>query len=154
VPIVLLGIIVVIVLLWSTGALSNRMNAGLKRAALVIGGILLLVLLVRAGRPGIAAVGAALAFLLRYLGPVLARLLEFLLVRRSNEAPKEPPAPAPTQMTPAEALEILGLGEGASIDEIRKAHAELIKKVHPDRGGTAYLAARVNLARDLLLSGK
>jgi curved DNA-binding protein CbpA len=55
-------------------------------------------------------------------------------------------------MTRAEALEVLGLVEGASDDEVRDAYSSLIKKVHPDRGGTAYLATRVNLARDLLLA--
>ncbi len=55
-------------------------------------------------------------------------------------------------MTKDEAYQILGLQSGASLDEIRHAHRTLIKKLHPDQGGTAYLAARVNQAREVLMS--
>ena len=49
------------------------------------------------------------------------------------------------------ALEILGLSEVASKDEVAKAHRKLMQKMHPDRGGTEYLAKKINAARDYLV---
>ena len=55
-------------------------------------------------------------------------------------------------MTRAEAYEVLGLKPGANEEEIRAAHRRLMQAAHPDHGGSDWLAARVNLARDVLLS--
>jgi hypothetical protein len=57
-----------------------------------------------------------------------------------------------TRMSRAEALKILDLQEGASDDEIRDAHRRLIVRIHPDRGGSTFLAAKLNEARDVLLN--
>jgi hypothetical protein len=87
-------------------------------------------------------------------------LLESYLDRRfpawrqdaqGNTARGQGSAAAGGKMTDQEAYQILGLQPGAGRDEIGRAHRTLMKKLHPDQGGSTYLAARVNEAKDTLL---
>jgi hypothetical protein len=55
-------------------------------------------------------------------------------------------------MSAGEALEILGLAQGATAADVSAAHRRLLQLVHPDRGGTNYLAAQINRAKELLLA--
>jgi curved DNA-binding protein CbpA len=54
-------------------------------------------------------------------------------------------------MDESEALEVLGLERGAAPEEIKQAHRRLMAKLHPDSGGTTFLAMQINRAKDILL---
>lgn len=84
-----------------------------------------------------------------------AQLLDSYLQQRfPGEAPfgQEPPSgDSGGSMTRKEALAVLGLAEDAGDEEIVAAHRKLMQKLHPDRGGNDYLAAKINQAKDCLL---
>ena len=89
-----------------------------------------------------------------------ARLLQAYLDRRfagrrEDAYADADPGPArrrPSAMTAEEAYEVLGLAPGAPDEAVRRAYKDLMKRLHPDQGGSTYLAARVNQARDVLLN--
>jgi len=91
--------------------------------------------------------------------PEGARLLETYLDRRfsgwreadEGQTQARRSAGGSGAMTRDEAYEVLGLAKGASAEEIIRAHRALMKKFHPDHGGSTALAARVNQAKDVLL---
>ena len=93
----------------------------------------------------------------RRLDPQAAQLLDAFMERagqarsgsqqqRSRQGP-----PGSAAMTLEEAYAVLGLSPGASREDIHQAHRALMKKYHPDQGGTTYLASKINEAKDVLL---
>ena len=99
---------------------------------------------------------------LRNSDPKGALLVEACLDRRSQdwrgwrsggEAREEPTQPR-GRMTSEEAYDVLGLEEGAREEEIRAAHRRLMMKLHPDQGGSTYLASRINEAKEILVRHK
>jgi hypothetical protein len=94
----------------------------------------------------------------RFEDPASAEVIEAYLDRahpdwrehmaRAEESPRPSDG---ARMSREEAFDILGLAPGASAEDIRRAHRELMLKLHPDRGGSTYLAAKINEAKDVLL---
>jgi hypothetical protein len=94
----------------------------------------------------------------RFADPQSAQILEAYLDRvhpswREDLGQQEGGGGASSsgKMTREQALDILGLKPGASEEDIRRAHRELMMKVHPDHGGSTFLAAKINEAKDVLL---
>jgi uncharacterized membrane protein len=98
--------------------------------------------------------------LCRASDPEGGRLLEAYLDRRfpgrrkaaQGDGNAGPTGSDRNAMSEKEAYEILGLPPGAGEEDVRRAHRALMKKLHPDQGGSTYLATRVNQAKDVLLS--
>ncbi len=61
------------------------------------------------------------------------------------------PPPGDNDMSEAQALDILGLPDDADYDAVIAAHRRMMQKMHPDRGGSTYLAAKINAAKELLV---
>lgn len=136
---------------------ARQLSRQRLRTALVWAVIGVILILLATGRVNwlVALVGGIAALLSRAL-PLLVQLAPiFLRARRAGAQGAgertEPPRSGNARMTREEALEILGLETGASEAQIVEAHRRLMQKIHPDRGGSAYLAAQLNKARDVLL---
>jgi hypothetical protein len=89
--------------------------------------------------------GAAISALV-LLGPVV-----WSWWREGTRRPRSPSPRPPGPMSRAEALEVLGLTDPVTEAEVREAWVRLMRVAHPDGGGSDWLAARVNQARDVLL---
>jgi hypothetical protein len=92
----------------------------------------------------------------RVSDPESAQLIEAYLERarpdwRAQANGRQAQAPPSGAMTREEAYRILGLEPGADEAALREAHRRLMMKMHPDMGGSSYLAAKINQAKDLLL---
>jgi hypothetical protein len=141
----LLGCASLLALMAALGMFSRAQVASIKHLAIwmaAIGGLLLAVLLFFTGRGGVA-VGA-----LVMLGPLVWSWVTEATPRlRRARGPSRARAGG---MSRDEALEVLGLKPGASQSDIQAAYVRLMRAAHPDQGGSDWLAARINQARDVL----
>ncbi len=155
----------ILLVLFLAFMLSSRFRGWLRARApmFVLGSVAVVAIALAAtGRLNwiFAAVSAALPFIWR-----LASLLRFLpwiarLTGHGRTASADGNGPggsraarADGRMSREEAAELLGITPDADREAILAAHRRLMQRLHPDRGGTDYLAARLNEARDRLLEG-
>jgi len=145
----LLGAVVLFVLMGGMRAFERASVTSIKSLATwiaALGGLSLALMLILTGRGGIA-LGALTLF-----GPLLYQKWKATRGPRvggpnTGARPNSRSGP----MTPDEAYEVLGLHPGASPADIKEAHRRLMRGAHPDAGGSDWLAARINQARDILL---
>jgi DnaJ family protein C protein 19 len=162
----LLGAVVLFLLLGGMRAFERASVTSIKALftwILALGGLSLALLLILTGRGGIA-LGALTLF-----GPLVYQRWQAARGRRiggqaggtgsggarsgpgSGTGGRRGGAPRSGAMSRDEAYEVLGLHQGASESDIREAHRRLMRGAHPDAGGSDWLAARINQARDILL---
>ncbi len=149
----LLGALTLLVIMSALGMFSRAQIRTIKAFGIwvvAIGGLLLAALLLLAGR------GVGGLAILGLLGPLL---WSFRVRRPARPLPgfgagpraAPPRGRASDGMTRDEALSVLGLRAGADRAAIQAAYLRLMQAAHPDRGGSDWLAARINQARDVLL---
>lgn len=140
----LLGLACLLAVMAALGMFSRANVRTLKQFGIwagAIGGMLLALMLILSGR-GMTAIWA-----LVMLGPLVWSWV--VEGKAKGTGPRMMPRPGP--LSRAEAFEILGLKPGATEADIRAAHRRLMQGAHPDHGGSDWLAARINQARDVLL---
>jgi hypothetical protein len=150
------GAVAIFLLMGGMRAFERASVTSIKSLAVwvaALAGLSLTVLLFLTGRGGIALSGLIL------FGPLLWEKWRAAHNPRvgtqagSRQGSRRARAARPGWMSVDEAYQVLGLRPGASEADIREAHRRLMRTAHPDSGGSDWLAARINQARDVLLAG-
>ncbi|UTW54275.1 DnaJ domain-containing protein [Kordiimonas sp. SCSIO 12610] len=153
----LVGLLLALSLLWLLGWWSRTDVKTAKNTilwAIVFVCIALAAILVATGR-GVFALAPIGYAAWRIFGQAMfAKNVYDKFSNRENRSGMHGTAKAHDLMSRAEALEVLGLNEGASEEDINAAYKKMMAKVHPDRGGNDWMAAKLNEAKRVLLNPK
>jgi hypothetical protein len=120
---------------------KKKFKKNLKLGFLII--LLAIVFYLMRFFPGVISSIPAIFLILYRWGNVISFFSNIFLKKKYNNTQDK--------MTKKEALEILGLREGASREQIISSHQNLVKKNHPDLGGSDWVTKKLNQARDILL---
>ncbi len=145
---VALGLVTLALMLWAARGFSRASVATIKAFlawVAALGGLLLAGMLLLTGRGGVAVTGLLLA------GPLVWNWWKEQAAPGAGPGLGRTGARRAGRMSRDEALEVLGLADPVSETDVREAWVRLMRVSHPDGGGTDWLAAQVNQARDVLL---
>jgi DnaJ homolog subfamily C member 19 len=146
----ILGGLVLVVFLGGLRAFERASLTTIKALIawiVALGGLSLAALLLISGRGPLAVSGLVM------FGPLIWQRWRAAQAGKTH-GPGPPPRRASGAMTVEEAWQVLGLQPGADATAIRAAHRRLMRGAHPDSGGSDWLAARINQARDILLAAE
>ena len=150
----LLGVVALLALMGALGMFSRARVATIKVFAawvLGLGGLTLAVLLFLTGKValGIAALTFVAPTVWEWMRPGTTPPWRQAAGKRAP-GQRPPPRAAAGRMSREEAYDVLGLPRGADRAAVQAAYVRLMQAAHPDRGGSDWLAARINQARDAL----
>lgn len=155
--IILIAVIGIALILWHKITRSK----GVERKKMIfwsVIGSLAAILAILAVTGHLNIITAAIAGLVALLPRAMqfAKYLPFInrLYQQNNPQHQQQansPPPGRQAMSPDEAREVLGLKPGHTKEDVIQAHRRMMQKAHPDRGGSNYLAAQINKAKDTLL---
>lgn len=123
---------------------SATLSRALKGLVIPLG-IIFIGFLILSGRAGIVL--SIMVAMLPFAIPVVVDFFRRNGSQRTSHAPRG----GQHSMTREKACEVLGVGPNPTPESVQRAYKNLIRKVHPDQGGSAYLTAQLNEARDVLL---